>query len=169
VAIPGAQRIVAGLALGTLVVEAQAQSVRRSPHAWPPMPAARWFAIPGSIHNPMARGWAIGLIRDGAQLVESTEEIVVALNALLRVHADDLRGRLHVPNSDAFAMQHASGEMDQDTQCLWNALGYDPNPYGRVCAREPGLTASKLVSILLVMELEGRVVSQHGRYTRKSS
>jgi DNA processing protein len=32
-----------------------------------------------------------------------------------------------------------------------------------------GLTAAKLASILLVMELEGRVVSQHGRYTRKSS
>ena len=115
----------------------------------------------------MARG-CHRLIRDGAQLVESTEEIAAALNALLHVHAEDLRGRLGAPNSPSVAMQHASCEMDEDTQCLWNALGFDPTPMDVLCTRT-GLTASKLVSILLVMELEGRVVSEHGRYTRKSS
>ena len=125
------------------------------------------FAIPGSIHEPKVRG-CHRLIRDGAQLVESPGEIVAALNPLLRVHADDLRGRLHDPTSVSVAMQHAPCMMDADTQCLWNALGHDPTPMDVLVTRT-GLTAAKLVSILLVMELEGRVVSEHGRYTRKSS
>ena len=115
----------------------------------------------------MARG-CHRLIRDGAQLVESTEEIVAALNALLRVHADDLRGRLGVPNSLTAAAQHGSREMDADTHRLWKALGHDPTPMEALVDRT-GLTAAELASILLVMELEGRVVSEHGRYTRKSS
>ena len=160
-------RIVAGLSLGTLVVEAQAQSGASITARLAADAGREVFAIPGSIHNPMARG-CHRLIRDGAQLVESTEEIAAALNALLHVHAEDLRGRLGAPNSPSVAMQHASCEMDEDTQCLWNALGYDPTPMDVLCTRT-GLTASKLVSILLVMELEGRVVSEHGRYTRKSS
>jgi len=164
---PVRNRIVAGLSLGTLVVEAQAQSGASITARLAADAGREVFAIPGSIHNPMARG-CHRLIRDGAQLVESTEEIAAALNALLHVHAEDLRGRLGAPNSPSVAMQHASCEMDEDTQCLWNALGFDPTPMDVLCTRT-GLTASKLVSILLVMELEGRVVSEHGRYTRKSS
>jgi DNA processing protein len=58
--------------------------------------------------------------------------------------------------------------MDADTQRLWDALGHDPSPMETLVART-GLTAAKLASILLLMELEGRVAAEHGRYSRKSS
>src|SRR3546814_3369859 len=54
------------------------------------------FALPGSIHNPKARG-CHRLLRDGAALVESAQEVVEALGPLAAGLADDLRGRLGAP------------------------------------------------------------------------
>ncbi|UHQ20311.1 DNA-processing protein DprA [Lysobacter sp. KIS68-7] len=164
---PRRNRIVAALSLGTLVVEAQQKSGALITARLAAEAGREVFAIPGSIHNPMARG-CHRLLRDGAMLVESPEEIVAALAPLANVHADDLRMRLSIPTSPRDALQQTLSGMDADAQCLWRALGHDPTPMETLVTRT-GLTAAKLASILLVMELEGRVVSQHGRYTRKSS
>ena len=164
---PQRNRIVAALSLGTLVVEAQYKSGALITARLAAEAGREVFAIPGSIHNPMARG-CHRLLREGAMLVESPEEIIAALAPLASVHAEDLRTRLSTPTSPRDALQQTFIGMDADTQCLWNALGHDPTPMETLIART-GLTAAKLASILLVMELEGRVVSQHGRYTRKSS
>jgi DNA processing protein len=164
---PRRNRIVAALSLGTLVVEAQMNSGALITARLAADAGREVFAVPGSIHNPMARG-CHRLLRDGAMLVESPEEVVAALAPLAAAFADDLRGRLGAPNSLVAAMRNDSSDMDADTQCLWNALGHDPTPMEALVVRT-GLTAAKLASILLVMELEGRVVSGHGRYTRKSS
>jgi DNA processing protein len=56
--------------------------------------------------------------------------------------------------------------MDADHQNLWQALGHDPTGIDRLASRT-GLTVAKLSSMLLVMELEGRVAVEHGRYSRK--
>ena len=58
--------------------------------------------------------------------------------------------------------------MDANSQRLWEALGHDPTPMDVLVTRTR-LTAAEVVSMLLIMELEGRVVSEHGRYTRKAS
>jgi DNA processing protein len=164
---PRRNRIVAALSLGTLVVEAQYRSGALITARLAADAGREVFAIPGSIHNPMARG-CHRLIRDGVQLVESPEEVIAALKPLLSAYAGDLRTRLHVPNSSVAALQHDSSRMDANTKRLWDALGYDPTPMDALVART-GLTSAELVSMLLVMELEGRVVSEHGRYTRKAS
>ncbi len=164
---PQRNRIVAALSLGTLVVEAQYKSGALITARLATGAGREVFAIPGSIHNPMARG-CHRLLRDGATLVESPGEIVAALAPLANAYADDLRIRLHVPTSPHDALQQSFTGMDADTQRLWHALGHDPTPMETLVTRT-GLTAAKLASILLVMELEGRVVSKHGRYTRKSS
>ena len=164
---PLRNRIVAALSLGTLVVEAA--------HASGALITARLagdagrevFALPGSIHNPMARG-CHRLLREGATLVESPEDVIAALAPIAIAYADDLRSRLHVPNSAVAALQHASPSMDANTQRLWDALGHDPTPMD-VLVDRTRLTAAELVSMLLVMELEGRVVSEHGRYTRRDT
>jgi DNA processing protein len=49
---------------------------------------------------------------------------------------------------------------------LWQALGHDPTGIDRLATRT-GLTAAELSSMLLVMELEGHVAVEHGRYSRK--
>ncbi|MCI4568139.1 DNA-processing protein DprA [Lysobacter sp. CFH 32150] len=168
---PSRNRILAGLSLGTLVIEAAERSgalitARQAAEA-----GREVFAVPGSIHNPMAHG-CHRLIREGAGLVESAPEVVVALAPLAAELAEALRGRLTAPNSPSIAVAAPSADgldwVDPDYQRLWQALGHDPTGMDRLVART-GLTAAELSSMLLVMELEGRVVVQHGRYTRKLS
>ncbi|MGO4551101.1 DNA-processing protein DprA [Lysobacter sp. 2RAF19] len=163
---PRRNRIVAALCLGTVVVEAQHRSGALITARLAAEAGREVFALPGSIHNPMARG-CHRLIREGVQLVESPAEVIAALKPLLTAYAGDLRTRLHIPNSAVVARSDSSG-FDANNKRLWDALGYDPTPMDVLVART-GLTSAQLVSMLLVMELEGRVVSEHGRYTRKAS
>jgi DNA processing protein len=131
------------------------------------------FAVPGSIHNPMARG-CHRLIRDGAGLVESAQEVIAAIGPLAAELADALRGRLADPGSEpARGTRRRPGELragwqpsDPDYQRLWQALGHDPTGMDRLVSRTR-LTAAELSSMLLAMELEGRVCVAHGRYSRK--
>jgi len=164
---PHRNRIVAGLSLGTLVVEAAWRSGALITARLAADAGREVFATPGSIRNPMARG-CHRLLREGATLVETPEETLGALAPVAVAFADDLRARLDVPTSSRIAPQHALPDMDVDTQRLWDAIGHDPTPMETLVMRT-GLTAAKVASILLAMELGGRVVSEHGRYTRKSS
>ena len=168
---PSRNRILAGLSLGTVVIEAAERSgalitARQAAEA-----GREVFAVPGSIHNPLARG-CHRLLRDGVALVESAAEVIEALVPLAAELAEALRGRLEDPisQSGAVAATSAMGPVnpDPDYQCLWQALGHDPTGMDQLVSRT-GLTTAELSSMLLVMELEGRVVAQHGRYTRKSS
>ena len=165
---PSRNRILAGLSLATLVVEAAERSgalitARQAVEA-----GREVFAVPGSIHNPLSRG-CHRLIREGASLIESAPEATAALAPLAAELAEALRGRLATPNSPVVAASGGESRWtDPDYQCLWQALGHDPTGMDRLVSRT-GLTAAELSSMLLVMELEGRVVVQHGRYTRKSS
>ena len=56
---------------------------------------------------------------------------------------------------------------DPDYHRLWEALGHDPTGMDRLVERT-GLTTAELSSMLLLMELEGRVACEHGRYSRMS-
>ena len=72
-------------------------------------------------------------------------------------------------DSGAVRGTHPGGHTDSpDYKRLWRELGHDPMDMDGLVSRT-GLTAAELASMLLVMELEGRVVSQHGRYTRRVS
>ncbi|MEZ0472403.1 DNA-processing protein DprA [Luteimonas salinilitoris] len=167
---PARNRIIAGLSLGTLVIEAAQRSgalitARQASEAGRDV-----FAVPGSIHNPMARG-CHRLIRDGAALVERADEVIAALAPLAAELGQALRRRLAAPNSPSEAPSGALPDMpgsdDPDYHRLWLALGHDPTGMDQLVERT-GLTTAQLSSMLLVMELEGRVVAEHGRYSRKS-
>lgn len=170
---PSRNRIIAGLSLGTLVVEAALRSgalitARQAAEA-----SREVFALPGSIHNPMARG-PHQLIRDGAQLVETAQEIVNALAPTAAQLAAALRGRLKPEDSGASAgsagaeSQPEQDSDDADYRKLLVALGHDPVPID-VLAQRTGLTVSSLSSMLLLMELDGRVAAENGRYSRLQS
>lgn len=165
---PSRNRIIAGLSLGTVVVEAARRSGALITARLAAESGREVFALPGSIHNPLARG-CHRLIRDGAALVESAQEVIEAIAPLAARLAEDLRGRLAAPNScpgtAVAAAARAPGSGDPDYQRLWEAIGHDPTGMDGLVSRT-GLTAAQLSSMLLVMELEGRVVSRHGRYTR---
>ena len=176
---PSRNRIIAGLSLGTLVVEAAYRSGALITARLAADAGREVMALPGSIRNPMARG-CHRLIRDGAALVERPREVVEAVAAAAAALADALRGRLNTPiqgtvtavvdcDDSAVRDTRPSGPCDApDYKRLWRELGHDPMDMDRLVSRT-GLTAAELSSMLLVMELEGRVVSQHGRYTRRVS
>lgn len=167
---PARNRIIAGLALGSLVIEAAQRSGALITARLAAEAGREVFAVPGSIHNPMARG-CHRLIRDGATLVENADEVVAALAPVAQALAQALRSRLRAPIQGAgSATAGATGvpqPSDPDYQRLWSAIGHDPSPMDQLLERT-GLTAAVASSMLLLMELDGQVVHAHGRYTRKS-
>jgi DNA processing protein len=167
---PARNRIIAGLSLGTLVIEAAHRSGALITARLAADAGREVFAVPGSIRNPMARG-CHRLLRDGATLVEDPAEVVAALGPVAQSLADALRSRLQTPiqavEGTCAATADPSTTADPDYHRLWSALGHDPSPMDQLLERT-GLTAAEVSSMLLLMELDGRVVQAHGRYARKS-
>ena len=139
---PRRNRIIAGLAGGTLVVEAALQSGSLITARLANEAGRDVFAIPGSIHSPQSRG-CHALIKQGAKLVET---------------AQDILDELCVPGIAAAA------ETDAPTadEPLLTALGYDPATLDALAART-GLGAAELSTRLLGLELDGLVARLPGQ------
>jgi DNA processing protein len=173
---PQRNRIIAGLALGTLVVEAGLRSGSLITARLAGEAGREVFAIPGSIHNPLSRG-CHQLIRSGATLVESSDEIIAQLAPMARVLGDKIRQNLGMsPNVPANAVESVRNvvprpdrEDDPEYRRLRDALGHDPVGVDQLAERT-GLAAAVLSSMLLMLELEGEVVAGAGAtYTRAPS
>ena len=160
---PRRNRIIAGLSLGTLVIEAGAGSGSLITARFAADQGRDVFAVPGSIHNPLARG-CHQLIRDGAKLVETAEEVLEELCGVGGVLADGLRRRLGAA-AEPMAAQPPVPAYDRDYTRLLAALA------GGACALDElmvrtELPAAALSSMLLVLELNGAIVAENGRYSR---
>jgi DNA processing protein len=156
---PQRNRIIAGLALGTLVVEAGLRSGSLITARNATEQGREVFALPGSIHHPLARG-CHRLIRDGATLVETANEIIEALGPLAARLGLHLRERLA---ADAPAPARAS---KGDRARLFAALGHESVGVDALAERT-GLAMPALSSLLLMLELEGEVAAERGgRYVR---
>lgn len=163
---PSRNRILAGLALGLLVVEAGERSGALITARQAAESGREVFAIPGSIRNPMARG-CHRLIRDGAALVESAAEVLAGIAPAAGHLAMSLLGGSKPPLAGAAPPPETHPPaLPPEHQHLWQALGHDPTPMDSLVERT-GLTVAELSSMLLSMELDGRVAVEHGRYTRK--
>lgn len=157
---PHRNRIIAGLALGTLVVEATRRSGSLITARLAMEAGREVFAIPGSIHNPLARGCHF-LLRQGAKLVEEAADVLVEL-------APQLEREGHGIAPDGNTAEPAAGEREHDAsyQKLLAALGFSPVSIGDLAARVD-LTTAELSSMLLLLELEGLVEAlPGGRYSR---
>ncbi|MGA0587677.1 DNA-processing protein DprA [Dyella sp. KRB-257] len=163
---PRRNRIIAGLSLGTLVIEAGLQSGSLITARLAGEQGREVFALPGSIHNPLARG-CHRLIRDGARLVEEPGEVVEALAPAARALGAELALRLAAAPADAgVGGSGPHGHADPQYRRLLDALGHDPVPLDELVART-GQPAAELSSMLLMLELEGRVGTLPGnRYQR---
>jgi DNA processing protein len=151
---PQRNRIISGLAVGTLVVEAAmtSGSLITARHALEQ--GREVFAVPGSIHNPMASGCHM-LIRNGATLVESADELFAELPKFL--HLQTL--------ASAASPAEKPCELDKDYEMLLDALGFEPASIDVLVART-GLPGESIASMLLILELQRRVAPHPGgRYS----
>ncbi len=151
---PRRNRIISGLCVATLVVEATSRSGSLITAHQAVEQGREVFAIPGSIHNPQVRG-CHQLIRDGAKLVEQASDITEELSSLLGFVAEQLS-----------TSQSESVLLDPESEKLLNVIGYDPVSADELVERS-GLTIDKLSSMLVLLELKDFIRSAPGGcYTR---
>lgn len=135
---PRRNRIISGLSQGTLVVEGALESGSLITARQALEQGREVFAIPGSIHSPQSKG-CHALIRQGAKLVES---------------AQDILEELRVP--DPFAQVPLALDTSPPETALLALLGHDPVGLDALQARS-GLDTARLQAELLDLELEGQV------------
>jgi DNA processing protein len=159
---PQRNRIIAGLSLGTLVVEATRRSGSLITARLAMDGGREVFAIPGSIHNPLARG-CHHLIRQGAKLVEEAADVLIELAPQLRAEGITLPS---VEPPAPTAAPEAPLLSDPSYRKLLDSLGFSPTPIIDLSARA-NLTTAEVSSMLLLLELEGLVEAlPGGRYSR---
>jgi DNA processing protein len=160
---PQRNRIIAGLTLGTLVIEAALQSGSLITARLASEAGREVFAVPGSIHAPQSRG-CHALIKQGAKLVECLDDILAELR-LARAPMSDSGPALSPHDADADAAQAivgsglpASGTVADK---LLTALGWSPATLD-VLQLRTGLSTSDLALHLLTLELDGQVARLPG-------
>ena len=153
---PQRNRLISGVSMGTLVVEAARRSGSLITARLSSEQGREIFAIPGSIHNPLSRG-CHKLIRQGAKLVETADDIVTELAPLA--------GHLLQSAVESTSKEIEPAEADADYDSIRNFLSHDPISIDRLAANS-GLTIEQVSSMLLILELQGEVESHSGgRYS----
>jgi DNA processing protein len=154
-------RIISGLSLGVLVVEAALRSGSLITARYALEQDREVFAIPGSIHNPQSRG-CHHLIKQGAYLVERAEEIVEqlagglsALASNAEFSADKSRTEVAVPEP----------QLEADESQLLLSLGFDPKDMDSLVT-EGLFSIADLSRLLVALEIKGLIESQNGFYQR---
>jgi DNA processing protein len=149
---PRRNRIISGLALGCLVIEAAERSGSLITARLAGEQGRDVFAIPGSIHSPLSKG-CHRLIKQGAKLVDDARDILDELGIAAGAASKD-------------AARAPEPEADAAMRALLDSLGFDPCGIDALSDRS-GLTAERLYAMLLQLELEGRVANlPGGRFQR---
>ncbi len=147
---PRRNRLICGLAQGCLVVEAALASGSLITARAAAEQGREVFAIPGSIHSPLSKG-CHALIKAGAKLVESAEDVLIELGGF---------------QSSGYATTRSAHMRSPQENPLLTHMGFDPIDVDALCARA-GLTAEQVSSELLRLELAGQVaVLPGGLYQR---
>nr|VFK05836.1 MAG: DNA protecting protein DprA [Candidatus Kentron sp. LPFa] len=155
---PLRNRIISGLCLGVLVVEATTRSGSLITARLAGEQGREVFAIPGSIHNPLSRGCHM-LLRQGAKLVESAADILEEIGP-----QEPLLSTSEMPaESEADVPQDFP---DAKYKLLLDNVGFEPTSID-ILVERTGLTVEVISSLLLTLELSGHVASTAGgRYLR---
>jgi DNA processing protein len=176
---PRRNRIISGLSLGTLVVEAalQSGSLVTAQHALEQ--GREVFAIPGSIHSPLAHG-CHRLIRQGAKLVETAadilEELAPQLQSYLGINFDQTETQAAKPVKPLSFLKSIEAQenteeqqpptLDPEEQQILATISPEPVPIDQIVI-QTGLTTDVVSSMLLMLELQGYIAAcGGGRYKR---
>ncbi len=164
---PARNRIISGMSLGVIVVEAGIRSGSLITARLAGEQGREVFAVPGSVHNPLARG-CHRLIRDGAQLVESIDEVIDSLAPIAAELAEQIEQLIGLDAAPGVEPERQATYKEQDPEYarLLAAVGFDPTPVDEIIQRSR-LTTAAVSSMLLMLELDGLVASHPGgRYSR---
>ena len=148
---PRRNRLISGLSRAVLVVEAAAQSGSLITARMAAEQGRDVFAIPGSIHAPLAKG-CHQLIRQGAKLVETTQDIL-----------EEFAGRQAVPVASKLV---ALNDVDPASSLVLQAMGHDPIDADTLATR-CALDVAALAGLLLTLELAGRIELLPGAQYRR--
>ena len=154
---PRRNRLISGLSRGVLVVEATLNSGSLITARFAVEQGREVFAIPGSIHSPFSKG-AHRLIRDGAKLVETAQDVLEELHFEAAASSAAL----------APAPTASSAAASEAAERVLSALEHDPAGIDQL-ARRSGLPAEAIAAALVELAIAGRVmVLPGGRYQRRS-
>lgn len=146
---PRRNRLISGVARGCLVIEAAAQSGSLITARLANEQGREVFAVPGSIHSPLSKG-CHQLIKQGAKLVESAQDILEELNLPLQRQPDTA----------------AASPVDAQEEALLQHLGFDPCDIDTLVARS-GLASDVVSALLTQLEIDGRIATMPGgKYQR---
>ena len=164
---PRRNRIISGLSLGCLVVEANIQSGSLITAKLAAEQGREVFAIPGSIHSPVAKGCHL-LIKQGAKLVESTQDIIdelqISHSELNPPHTDN--HQLTPELESTINTEKTNNESASPSNSLLSAMGHDPINMDSLIHLTK-LSTDRLSAMLMMLELEGKVATvSGGQYQR---
>ncbi|EUJ09443.1 DNA protecting protein DprA [Methylophilaceae bacterium 11] len=149
---PRRNRIISGLSIGCLVIEANLDSGSLITARQAAEQGREVFAIPGSIHSPVAKG-CHQLIKQGAKLVESTEDILSEIQPILPLQP-------HFNTSPIGSLPERANASPEANTVL-DSMGVDPIHFD-VLLTATGLTVSALSTMLTLLELDGKISPLHG-------
>lgn len=154
---PRRNRIISGLSLGCLVVEANIDSGSLITARLAAEQGREVFAIPGSIHSPVSKG-CHQLIKQGAKLVESSDDILCEIQPQLfkREHS----------SVSPIGLLPERANTSHEANTVLASMGFDPIDFDSLMT-ETDLTASTLSTMLTLLELDGKVCHlQGGKFQR---
>ena len=170
---PRRNRLISGLSMGVLVVEAALNSGSLITAKCAVDQGREVFAIPGSPHNPLAKG-CHQLIKEGAKLVEEAEDILQELLPLSKYvnfnnnSNQDVEAEVEVEQTtNLFQNRQLNliGENTPSEVSLLTQIGFECTPVDTIIERS-GLTAEEVSSMLLALELTDKILSVPGGYVR---
>jgi DNA processing protein len=149
---PRRNRIISGLSLGVVIMEAAIKSGSLITARYALEQNREVFAVPGSIHNPQAKG-CHSLIKEGAHLVETGEDIVRQLAGII---THFINQQEEASNNSPEPEKHPpiNGAYNEKEKHILRSIGYDTVAIEQLIERT-GLTSAEVAATLMNLEIKG--------------